>query len=105
MSGEFGSCDRGYFHVQIAQAAEDCLQGRDTLTKLWGEFLKEFAPIAGDISYSEASDCSEAHAILENIKRKGALKNRLLDIEKYLSLFEEVSGKAISELIELRKVK
>lgn len=43
MSREFGSYVNGYFHSQMEQAAEDCKNGDYPLTKVWGNFLKEFS--------------------------------------------------------------
>ena len=97
MSREFGSYINGYFHHQIEQSAEDCLNGRDGLTKLWGEFLKEFSHIAYAISTSEACDSGEDYPIMECMKRLPNLRERFKKIEAYITPFEDVARRAVSE--------
>ena len=95
MSGEFGSYTSGYFWQQIEQAAEDCKGGGDEMTRLWGAFLVEFAPIAQAIAWSEAGDSGEHGSILETIQRMPHLKQRLAAIENYVAVFRRVADEAI----------
>lgn len=97
MSMEFGSYSTGYFHYQIDTAAQDCLGGRDELTRLWGVFLVAFEPIAYDIAMSEANDSGPDASIMENIRQKKALAAALRAIEKYLEPYERVMQSAVRE--------
>jgi hypothetical protein len=94
MSREFGSCESGYFHYQIETAAFDCKQGRDALTRMWGLFLGEFVPVAYAISTSEARDAGPDFAIVTTKKHLAAMRHRLDNIEKYLSLLKEAEALA-----------
>ena len=95
MSGEFGSYTSGYFWSQIEQGAQDCRQGDDELTRLWGAFLEEFAPIAQAISWSEAGDSGPHSSIIETIQRMPELRRRLSDIENYVAVFKRVADEAV----------
>ena len=99
MSREFGNLSSGYFHQKIDLAADDCSEGRDELTKLWGKFLEEFYHVAYQISNSEASDSGPEAPILESIKRIGALKSKLKAIEEYLEPYQRVVDEALSRHI------
>jgi len=100
MSREFGSCRSGYFHNQIDIAASDCLNGKDKLTQLWGEFFNEFKGIAYAISSSEACDSGVDFPIIENLKKIDNLKEKLKQIEKYLDPYQRVFENAVKETIE-----
>ncbi len=105
MSREFGSDASGYFHQQMQNAADDCLDGRDKLTKLWGAFFKEFYDVAYAISTSEAGDSGPDFPILETIKKLPALKDKFNQIENYCSVFDDVAQKAIRDYLEQHKTK
>lgn len=95
MSGEFGSYSSGYFPYQMEVAAEDCLGGRDELTRLWGKFFTAFAPVANSIALSEAHDTGTHDSIMANIQQRKAIATALRDIEKYLEPFQRVAEDAI----------
>lgn len=103
MSGEFGNYLGGYFHNKIQSAAGDALGGHDPLTKLWGEFLKEFEDIAHSISYSEACDSGPDDTIWETIQRLPELKRRLANIEKFIEPYKRVSEEAVRAYAEKKK--
>ena|ERR1019366_2997536 len=103
MSREFGSYESGYFHTQIETAAQDCLNGKDPLTKLYGEFLKEFSEIAYQISNSEAFDSGPEYPILATIERIGLLKSRLNDIEYFIEPYKRIAENAVRELASKEK--
>jgi hypothetical protein len=83
MSREFGSYCNGYFHEQIRLGAEDCLAGRDDLTRLWGAFLNEFNDIAYAIASSEACDSGPEATVIATIEKMKALKAALSKIEDF----------------------
>ena len=99
MSGEFGSYEGGYFWYQMENASIDCLKSDNDITKLWGEFLKEFAPIARAISWFEAADSGVDYPIEESMKRLPELKKRLDDIQKYVTPFEAIAKQAVRDYI------
>ena len=103
MSREFGSYMSGYFHTQIEYAADDCLCGRDGITRLWGEFLKAFYPVAYAISTSEACDSDVDYPIMECIRQMPELESRLKDISEYLRPFEDVIDEAIKDFVSKNK--
>jgi hypothetical protein len=100
MSREFGSHNAGYFHQQIESAAEDCLKGKDDLTKLWGEFLKEFSHVAYAISTSEACDSGPDYPIIETIRRWEGLAQRFHRVAEYIHPFHKVMEEAIASKIK-----
>lgn len=100
MSGEFGSYKNGYFWYQMQIAAMDCLEGDEEITKLWGEFLREFEPIAKAISWCEAGDSSVSYPICTTMNALPRLKRRLADIEKYLEPFQAVADEAVRLALE-----
>jgi hypothetical protein len=84
VSREFGSfrvC--GYFHYRMEVAAQECLEGRDTLTKLWGNFLKDFYPVAYAIASSEADDAGPSLTVRETLGELRKLRNHLDQIERF----------------------
>lgn len=99
MSREFGSYNGGYFHQQIDNCANDALAGRDELTRLWGQFLAEFSPIAYSIASSEACDSGEDDTIIETIARLSALQKRLYDVEKYVESYKRVAEEAVRKAL------
>lgn len=103
MSGEFGSCLSGYFELQIDVAADDCLEGDDELTRLWGGFFKELIPVARAIAYSEAGDSGREYPIMENLRQMKNLKDKLSAIEAYLEPFRRVADDAVRDYIESKK--
>lgn len=100
MSREFGSYINGYFHDQIWQGAEDCLKGDDKITRLWGEFLKDFSDIAYAISTSEAADSGEDFPIMKTIEKLPQLQNRLNAIKDHVRVFEKVMEEAVRRKVE-----
>lgn len=100
MSGEFGSYNEGYFHSQMEYAADDCLGGSYEITKKWGEFLNEFRDVATAISWAEACDTGESHAIIESMKKIELLEQKLRDIKQYLRPFKDVAEKLTQKSIE-----
>lgn len=103
MSREFGSYSGGYFHTQMQYAADDCLSGKDEITRLWGKFFDEFKEIAYAIASSEASDSSADYPIFETIKRIDTIKKRIEEIENYCYVFDQVAKKAVQNYIEENK--
>lgn len=103
MSREFGSCPGGYLHEQISVAGEDLCGGRDPLTRLWGEFFREFSDIAYAICSSEASDSCPDDPIIENIRRMSALRECLKDIEDFLDPYKRVANEAIRQQCEAKR--
>lgn len=99
MSREFGTYVSGYFHQKIDSAADDCREGKDELTKLWGKFLEEFSYVANEISNSEAFDSGPEAPILESSKRIRALKSKLQAIEEYLEPYQRIAEEAVSRHI------
>lgn len=85
MSREFGSHQSGYFHTQMDQAASDCLDGRDELTKLWGKFLFEFKDVAWAIASSEACDSGPEYPIEMTSERLPRLQDELDRIKDYVA--------------------
>lgn len=104
MSREFGSCSSGYFHQQIENAASDCLNGKDDLTRLWGEFFREFEPVAYAIATSEACDSDVSYSIKENLRHIAKLKSALDSIDAYLKPFGRVADDAVREYINRQKI-
>ncbi len=88
MSREFGSYCNGYFHDQIRYAADDCLRGRDDLTRLWGRFIEDFTGIAYQIASSEAGDSEPDATIIQTILDLPRLRDRLVDIENFCKPFK-----------------
>lgn len=84
MSREFGQCNSGYFHTQMMYAKEDCLNGNDELTRLWGKFFEAFEDVAYAIATSEADDLSGAFPITTSIKHMDELDNAFTNIKYYL---------------------
>ena len=84
MSGEFGSYGTGYFDDLIRLCADDATGAGFAITRRWGEVLEAFVPIARALAYAEASDSSEADAILESIKCIGQVKLALQQVQEYL---------------------
>lgn len=85
---------------QVEQAAEDCAGGRDEMTRMWGEFLREFAPIAKSICWSEAGDSSEADTIWKCIEQIPQLKKKLEKIESKLDTYRVVAEEAVRRKAE-----
>ena len=95
MSREFGSYEGGYFHQQIDTAASDCAEGRDELTRLWGEVLREFHPIAYAISSSEASDRSEEHSIATTARHLEFVEEKVARVREYIDRHPAFAMKAV----------
>ncbi len=100
MSREFGSCDSGYFHYQMQNAASDCLAGCDELTRLWGSFFKEFEDVAYAIASSEAGDSGPDFPILETMRKLESIRKAIRDIEWYLKPFDLIATKAVEQYIK-----
>lgn len=98
MSREFGSYSSGYFHTQMDQGATDCLEGRDPLTKLWGQFLREFAPVAYAIASSEACDSGPDFTIIETLQRMPSMKARLDDIVSFTEPYRRCMEQAVRSM-------
>lgn len=104
MSREFGEYySGGYFHDKISYAAEDCKEGRDQLTRLWGEFLEEFKDVAYQISNSEAADSGPDAPISETIMKMPALKRKLDAIEGFILPYQRVAQEAVRKALEKTK--
>jgi hypothetical protein len=84
MSREFGSYEPGYFHYQMDLAAQDCREGNDELTRLWGGFLSAFYPIAYAIASSEAGDSGPDFPVNATKEHMAALRRELDKIEQYV---------------------
>lgn len=93
----------GYLHQQIEYAADDCLSGRDEITKKWGKFLKTFSKIAYAIASSEACDSGSDYPITETIKLKRQLENDLQEVFKYVQPFEDCMQEAVREALKENK--
>ena len=104
MSREFGSYVSGYFHDQIEVAADDCLSGSDELTRLWGDFLKEFSYIAYYISTSEAHDGEPHLPILATIEKMDILEKKLSGINSFIDPYKKVAEKAVHDAIKKKKI-
>jgi len=103
MSREFGSYCNGYFHTQMSQAADDCRGGREQITRLWGDFLAEFAEVAYSISSCEASDSCVDDPIMQSLRSMPHLEKRLAMIRDYLEPFKRVAETAVREAVEKKK--
>jgi hypothetical protein len=104
MSREFGHEYGGKFFLEHIECAyEDCTIGRDELTKLWGEFLREFYEVAYEISRSEAGDSGPDAPIMESIERMPTLQARLDKIKEYLQPFKAVAEAAVRKATEKNK--
>lgn len=99
MSREFGQQSRGYFHTQMAYAAEDCLGGTDELTRKWGEFLSIFEDIAYAIASSEAKDSGAYVPIIKTIELLPRLQAEVDKIAKYVAPFKQVADAAVCEAL------
>lgn len=97
MSGEFGSYCGGYFHTQIMYATDDLRDGTLATTRLWADFFQEFQPIARDIAYAEASDSSEAQAIMTMIQQLPRLKKALADVDAAMDVYRDVMAAAVNK--------
>ena len=97
MSGEFGHHrGGGYFHEQVANAADDCSDlGNLQVTKNVGKILDSLVPIAEAVSWAEASDTIEADAILSVIKNISTLEKSVENLKQYIKPFEDVMKRAI----------
>jgi len=100
MSGEFGSYENGYFHTQIRIGAQDCKEGECELTRLFGDFLKSFHPIARAISWSEAGDSAESSLIIRCVEDFPELEKRMDSIKKYLRVYAEIRDEALKMCAE-----
>lgn len=103
MSREFGSYSSGYFYQQIQTAAEDCVNTKDPLVQLWGEFLKEFSDVAYSIASSEAGDSAPYDPILETINKMDILAKKLNKIQEYVEPYKRVAEEAIRAHTEKKK--
>jgi hypothetical protein len=92
MSREFGEWMGGYFHAKIQYAADDCREGRDRLTVLWGEVLELFYPVAYDIASSEASDCGPERTLRTTLEALPELRAKLYEIEAFARQFDGLEG-------------
>lgn len=96
MSGEFGTYSSdGYFHQHARVQAEDATAGHLEITRLWGAFLTEFAPIAHAISWAEECDSTQAEPIIETIQHLAALRHALQEIADYTRPFEDAMRLAV----------
>lgn len=100
MSGEFGSYTSGYFHTQMDVASGDVASGRLESTRVWADFLANFAKVAKAISWAEEYDSSEATSIRTMIEKMPALKADLEKIEGFLRPYQEVADAAVRKHIE-----
>jgi hypothetical protein len=100
MSREFGSDMSGYFHTQIQFAADDCESGNDELTRLWGEWFREFYHIAYAIASSEACDSGPDFPIYETIQAMPKLKKIMKCIENYTMPYQDVMRRAVREKLQ-----
>lgn len=106
MSREFGAYIGGYFYDKVRNAADDCRDGRDDLTRLWGKFLTEFSDIAYAIASSEACDSGLDYPIFECIERLPRLNAILNEIDHYLRPFRDVAEAAVrARLRDIEKEK
>lgn len=95
MSREFGSYAAGYFHTQMAYAAEDLASGRSDIARAWARFFDEFQHVAYSIASCEACDSGEYDPIMESIRRMAALQKALDEVKDYLAPFEDVMREAV----------
>lgn len=86
VSREFGSFTPGYFHDQVRQAADDCLEGAYPLTRLWGEFLAALAPVAYAVSSAEAGDSAADYPAAATATALPALKAALAEVERFVTV-------------------
>lgn len=100
MSGEFGNCFNGYFQEHVHEAVSSYREGRDPLTRLWGEFLEEFDSVAHAISRSEACDAGPDYPILESIAHMKAMQEKLDKIKTFLRPFEDCMQHAVRKHLE-----
>ena len=103
MSGEFGSYYSGYFDSQIKYATDDLRGGELATTRLWAKFFEELQPVAGAIAYAEASDTSEAHAIVTIVQQMPRLKQALDEIDKAMSTYREAMETAVRNAMEAHR--
>lgn len=103
MSGEFGTYGGGYFHSRIADDALDLSGGRCEITRKWGRFFKEFAPVARAISWCEACDSDESYPISETLHQMRKMREALDEIEAYLDPFKRVADDAVRKALEAKK--
>jgi hypothetical protein len=100
MSRKFGSYVQGYFHYQMETAAKDCLAGNEEITKLWGEFLDAFYPVAYAISSTEAGAAGRSYPIKNTIREMHTLQSKLNKIKKYIQPYEEIMNDAIDRVLK-----
>lgn len=100
MSREFGEYSSGYFHQKIAGCADDCGGSRHELTKLWGEFLREFYDVAYAISSHEACDSGAAYPIMESVEKLPVLRKKLDQISSFLRPYQDVMEEAVRKKTE-----
>lgn len=103
MSREFGTYNSGYFHDKIRDCANDCREGRDPLTKLWGEFLDEFYDVAYAISTSEACDSGPYDPILVNLNKLKTLQGKFDRIQLFLEDYKKVAYEAVRIHIDIQR--
>ncbi len=103
MSREFGDTIGGFFHNKIGYAADDCQTGRDKLTQLWGEFLREFEEVAYAISTSEACDSGPDYPIFETLERLPALERKLANVKSYVEPYRRVAEEAVRKALKEKK--
>lgn len=100
MSGEFGTYHvSGYFHYQIEVAADDCLQGGGEITRLWGEFLNAFVPVAHEISWFEAADSGVDAPIVATLEHLTELRAKLRAIENYVEPFKRAAPRPVRDAV------
>ena len=97
-SKEFGSDRKGCFFEQIETAYEDCIDGSNNLTRLWGAVLKEFYPVSIAINQSESCYGNEAHSIMESMRQMAKIQSALNVVKQYLKPYDEVAEEAVRRM-------
>lgn len=96
MSGEFGSCESGYFHTQIETAAADCLHSANAeITQKWGKVLEAMYPIAHAISWYEARDSGIEAPIMATLEQLPDVQRAIDDVQRYVRPFKDIADAAV----------
>lgn len=95
MSREFGSYCSGYLHTQIAQAADDCRQGSNEITKLYAPVFDRLYKIIYSICNLEACDSGAYDPIMKSIEELPKLREELDKIDEYLQPYKDVMREAV----------
>jgi hypothetical protein len=75
--------------------ADDCLEGREEITRKWGALVRELYPVFRAICRAEAYDTGVYAPIWESMTALPRILERLQEIENYLEPYRDVVQEAI----------